>query len=97
MTKRRPFLWCRLTARQSDLLERLAAAGSTLPYDKLQYMDLVALDELRRYTGMSGAAAGRNRCVPRRKRGSQALRQLVQISMRVMDGACHASTRRDHR
>lgn len=48
MTKRRPFLWWKLTPTQIALIERLAAAGGTLPYDKLKYVDLVAFDELRR-------------------------------------------------
>lgn len=45
---RKPFPWRKLTPTQIDLMERLATAGGTLPYDKLQYVDLVALDELRR-------------------------------------------------
>lgn len=45
---RKPFPWRKLTPAHIDLLERLAAAGSTLPYDKLRHVDLVALDELRR-------------------------------------------------
>ena len=48
MMKRKPFPWRRLTPAQIDLMERIAAAGGALPYDKLQYVDLVALDELRR-------------------------------------------------
>lgn len=44
----KPFPWRKLTPVQIDLLERLATAGGVLPYDKLQYSDLVAFDELRR-------------------------------------------------
>lgn len=46
--QRRPFPWRKLTPTQIDLLERLAAASQALPYDKLEYRDLVVFEELRK-------------------------------------------------
>jgi len=46
--KRKPFPWPKLTPSQIDLMERIAVAGGGLPYDKLEYRDLVAFEELRK-------------------------------------------------
>ncbi|MDB5524564.1 MAG: hypothetical protein JWM58_2327 [Rhizobium sp.] len=44
----KPCPWKKLTPAQMDLMERLAAAGGSLPYNKLEYRDLVAFEELRK-------------------------------------------------
>ncbi|MDQ0323969.1 hypothetical protein QO002_006176 [Pararhizobium capsulatum DSM 1112] len=45
---RKAFPWRKLTPAQIDMMEKLATGGGSLPYDKLEYRDLVAFEELRK-------------------------------------------------
>ncbi|KAB0680086.1 hypothetical protein [Aureimonas leprariae] len=58
---RKPFARRKLTPSQTDLIERLAAAGGTLPYGKLEYCHLIAFDEMRRLKLVEMETKGRTK------------------------------------
>lgn len=46
--KPKTFPWRKLTPAQIDLIERLADAGGSLPYDDLEYRELLAFADLQK-------------------------------------------------
>lgn len=58
---RKPFAWTKLTPAQIDLMERIAAADNALAYDKLDYRDLLAFEELQKLKIVDMHPMGRSR------------------------------------
>lgn len=87
--RRKPFPWCKLTPSQIDLIERLAAAGGTLPYGKLEYCDLLAFDEMRRLKLVDMEMKGRTKLQATLTDAGRALRdagyRTEQVIVRVTD------------
>jgi hypothetical protein len=55
------FAWSRFTPAQIDLMERIALSGNALPYDKLDYRDLLAFEELRKLKFAEMRTVGRSK------------------------------------
>lgn len=59
--KRKPFPWRKFTPSQIALMECAAAAGGAVPYEKLEYRELVVFDELRKLKLMDMRPKGRSK------------------------------------